>query len=96
MQAARPAVVAVGQKNYRFNLLMDMITQWRALRQEVVKQAHEEVTLLVQGNRDIHLLLEEHNELVKKILHASEVIVLTEQDPLPNDFQIALLLDIKL
>ena|GEM_PF-3846149 len=75
---------------------MDMITQWRALRQEVVKQAHEEVTLLVQGNRDIHLLLEEHGNLVKKILNASEVIVLTEQDQLPSDFQISLLLDIKL
>jgi valyl-tRNA synthetase len=96
MQASRPTPVDVGQKNYRFNLLMDMITQRRALRQEVAKQAHEDVTLLVQGNRDIHLLLEEHSELVKKILHASEIIVLTEQDPLPNDFQISLLLDIKL
>jgi len=96
MQISWPTTVGVGQKNYKFNLLMDMITQWRAIRQEVVKQAHEEVTLLVQGNRDIHLLLQEHHELVKKILHAWEIIVLTEQDPLPNDFQIGLLLDIKL
>jgi len=96
MEARRPLPIVAWQKNYKFNLLMDMITQWRALRQEVVKQAHEEVTLLVQGNRDIHLLLEEHGNLVKKILNASEVIVLTEQDQLPSDFQISLLLDIKL
>lgn len=75
---------------------MDMITEWRALRQDVVKQAHETVTLLVQGNRDIHLLLEEHAHLVKKILNASEIIVLNEQDSVPQDFHVALLLDIKL
>lgn len=93
---SRPTPIDVGQKNYRFNLLMDMITQRRALRQEVTKQPHEEVTLLVQGNRDIHLLLEEHAPLVKKILHATDVLVLSEQEQLPHDFQIALLLDIKL
>ncbi len=96
MEVRRPATLAAWQKNYKFNLLMDMITQWRALRQEVVKQAHEEVTLLVQGNRDIHLLLQEHGPLVKKILNASEIVVLTEQDQLPPEFQISLLLDIKL
>lgn len=96
MTQSWPSLLATAPKNYKFNLLMDMITQRRALRQQVVKQPHEEVMLLVQGNRDIHQLLEEHTELVKKILHASDIKLLTEQEQLPSDYQIALLLDIKL
>jgi hypothetical protein len=62
---------------------MDMITQRRVLRQEATQQAHEEVKLLVQGNKDIHHLVEEHHALIARILHAESIICLHEQDPIP-------------
>lgn len=91
-----PLAIEGGKKNYRFNLLMDMITQWRALKQEVTKNSSEEVTLLVQGNKDIQLLVEEHEVLVKKLLYVSSIQYCNEQDPTPEWFQTVLLLDIKL
>ena len=82
-----PTPLALGTKNYKFNLLMDMITQWRALRQGITQKPHEEVQLLVQANNDIHTMVTEHSELIKKLLHATQIHILAEKDPIPAGFE---------
>lgn len=96
MSSAWPTDLSLDQKNYRFNLLMDMISQWRVLKQNLDQKPHEAVTLLVQGNKDIHLLIEEHQLLIKKLLHAEEIRFLPETEAIPVGFQINVLMDIKL
>lgn len=96
MHARWPKPLHLWVKNYKFNLLMEIITQFRALRLEVTKQPNEEVTLFVQANHDIHEILVQHTPLIKKILRASELICVHEHEQLPNDIVVWVVLDIKL
>lgn len=96
MKARWPEPLHLWIKNYKFNLLMEIITQFRSLRLEVTNQPNEEVTLFVQANHDIHEILINHTPLIKKILRASELICVNEHEQLPSDIVVGVVLDIKL
>lgn len=96
MVQERAEEIELGDKNYRMNLLMEMISQWRILRQQVTDKPHEQVSIFVQANKDIQHLVESHIDLISDILRVKEVDYFNEQDDVGEDRQITMLMDIKL
>lgn len=92
----RPQNKEIGTKNYRINLLMDMIAQWRSLRVQVTDKPHEKITLSVQSNIDIHTLVQNHEQLVKSILNVDTIVYASEIDSIDSNFTTAVLMDITL
>jgi valyl-tRNA synthetase len=74
MQSAWPIPIQLSSKNYRVNLLMDIIAVWRALKGQLQQKSHEKVTLYVQANKDILDQVEEHQGLIKDILNVDEIL----------------------
>lgn len=92
----RPQAIGIWEKNYRMNLLMDMIAQWRALRTQVTEKPHDKVTLSLQSNIDIHTLVQDHAALVTSILNVETIHYTSEVDQVDPDFTTAVLMDITL
>lgn len=78
------------------NLLMEMISEWRTLKQQVTGKPHEQVDLFVQANKDIQLLVEEHFDLIRDILRVGDIQYINENQPTLDDYQITMIMDIKL
>jgi valyl-tRNA synthetase len=91
-----PESKEIGEKNYRMNLLMDMIAQRRALRVQVTDKPHEKITLSLQSNIDIHTLVKDHEELVISILNVEQIVYASEVDAIDPEFTTAVLMDITL
>lgn len=95
MMSAWPQPQFDVEKNYKMNLLMDMISQWRNLRQQATDKPHEQVVLLVQWNSQIQELVQEHSELIQHIIHAQEILYKDEFVEIEDEFHTALIMDIK-
>ena len=91
----RPTELNAGSKNYRINLVMDIISQRRTLRQAAEVKPHEEVTVFVQWNKDIHLLVESHKNLITSIVNVSEIVMIDEFSESPDGYETRMLMDIK-
>jgi len=91
-----PEVTTVDDKNYRINLLMDMISQWRTLRTEVIEKPHEKVSIYVQWNKDIHHLVESHQWLITEIVKVEEISFIDEHWESPDWYTVWMLMDITL
>jgi valyl-tRNA synthetase len=74
---------------------MEMISEWRTLKQQVSDKPHEQVDLFVQANKDIQLLVEEHFDLVHDILRVGDIQYINENEETSDDYQIAMIMDIK-
>lgn len=92
----RPVMKESWKKNYRMNLLMEMISHWRRLRGEVTNKKHEHVDLFVHANKDIHDLVSSHDLLVRDILHVDEIIYVHSHEEVEWDWNTAMVMDIKL
>jgi len=90
-----PQHIDLWTKNYRINLLMEMISQWRTLKQQVTQKPHEHIDIFVQWNKDIQLLVEDHMALVRDIVRVWDVQYINEHEDTPQDYQIAMIMDIK-
>ena len=90
-----PTKLDAGSKNYRINLVMDIISQRRTLRQAADVKPHESVSVFVQWNKDIHLLVEAHQHLITSIVNISEITMIDEFSDSPDDYETRMLMDIK-
>lgn len=95
MTSAWPELSFEVEKNYKMNLLMDMISQWRHLRQQATEKPHEKVVLLVQANKQIQDLVAEHSSLIQHIIHAQEILYKDEFAEIEDEFHTTLIMDIK-
>jgi valyl-tRNA synthetase len=91
-----PQPLAIGDKNYRINMLMEMIAHRRQLKTQVTDKPHEKISIFVQGNKDIQLLVEQHYELVRDIIKVEKISYFEEHQEIEDERQIAMLMDIKL
>lgn len=82
-------------KNYRMHLLMEMISEWRNLKKQVTDKPHEKVSLFVQANKDIQLLVEDHSSLVKNIIRVDDIEYINDHQEAPEGYQVAMIMDIK-
>ena len=78
MISSWPEEIDIGSKNYRIHLLMEIISEWRTLKQQVTNKPHESIDVFVQANKDIQLLIEEHQDLIKKIVRIENILYLDE------------------
>ncbi len=91
-----PLPLAIGDKNYRINMLMEMIAHRRQLKTQVTDKPHEKISIFVQGNKDIQLLVEQHYDLVRDIIKVENISYYEEHQEIEDGWQIAMLMDIKL
>lgn len=96
MNSSRPVPKFDIEKNYKMNLLMDMISQRRMLRQKATEKPHEKVVLLVQANKQIQELVQEHSTLIQHIVHGQEILYKDEFADVDDAFHTALIMDIKI
>lgn len=75
---------------------MDLISQWRTLKADEIKKPHEKVSIFVQGNKDIHMLVERHEDLIKEIVNVEELTYLDEHEDTPDWYSVGMLMDITL
>jgi valyl-tRNA synthetase len=94
--SARPAPNFPLDSDYKMNLLMDMISQWRTLRSQVVDKPHEKVVLYVQSNSQIHQLVRDHMSILTNIINVDSVVFVELHDEVPLDVLTTLILDIKI
>ena len=92
----RPKEIGLWGKNYRINLLMEMIWERRNLKQQVTDKPHEKVDLLIQANKDIQMLVEEHSDLVRDIIRVGDITYTNEHEETAEGYQITMIMDIKL
>jgi len=69
MMSLWPEDFEVKDKDYRMNLVMDMISQWRKLKRKVTNKPHEQVDIYIQANKDIQDLVADHFSLQKNIFY---------------------------
>lgn len=96
MISERPEVIEIGTKNYRIYHLMEMISGRRTLKQQVTEKPHESIDIFVQANKDIQLLVEQHRDLIKKIVRVEHIVYLNEHDTPLDGYQKAMIMDITL
>ncbi len=96
MISDRPQPLAIGDKNYRINMLMEMIAHRRQLKTQVTDKPHETISIFVQGNKDIQLLVEQHFDLIRDILKVDKISYFEEHQEVEDDRQMSMLMDIKL
>ena len=75
---------------------MEMISERRILKQQVTEKPHESIDIFVQANKDIQLLVEQHKELIKKIVRIENIVYLNEHDTAPEGYQKSMIMDITL
>ncbi len=95
MTSSWPVPFEVKQKDFKMNLLMDMISQRRKLKKKVTNKPHENVDIYVMANQDIHDLVKDHFSLVEDIVNVANVHYLTAWQEVEGDWEIAMLMDIK-
>ena len=91
-----PTPLQMQTKNYRINLLMDMIAKWRTLKGQLQQKSHEKVTLFVQANKDILDLVETHASLIKDIIYVDELLYYSNGQEVPGTYHTDMLMDIKI
>lgn len=96
MQSARPKPIVLQVKNYKINLLMDIIAVRRALKGQLQVKSHEKIKLFVQANKDILDKIEDHETLIKDILHVDEIIYYANGQEISGSYVTEMLMDIKL
>ncbi len=95
MMTKRPKDYEIKDKDYRMNLVMDMISQWRKLKRKVTNKPHEQVDIFVQANKDIQELVGEHFSLIQDIVKVKEVHYLDASETAEWDREVAMIMDIK-
>ena len=63
---------------------MEMISERRILKQQVTDKPHESIDIFVQANKDIQFLVEQHEELIKKIVRVEELLYLSDREDTPE------------
>ncbi len=95
MMSARPTAQDIPNKDYKMNLLMDMISQWRKIKRNVTNKPHESVDIYVQWSNDIHAMVKEHFGLVQDIIKVKEIHYLELNAELEWDRESGMVMDIK-
>ena len=72
-------------KNYKFNLLMDIIAGRKKMRREQSIPAHESVSVAVQANRDFLESMQVYETTILTLLNASMISYLSEMEQFPDD-----------
>jgi len=75
---------------------MEIISERRKLKQQVTDKPHESVDIFVQANKDIQLLVEQHRDLIQKIVRVENVLYFNEHDRTPDGYQTVMIMDITL
>ncbi len=83
-------------KNYRHNLMMDVVTQLRNLKNQVTDKGHHEVDAFVQWASDITSYLQEHEWLIKSLVGIKEITYLREWQEVPDGYQTGLVINVTL
>lgn len=94
--SSSPVVKESWKKNYRMNLLMEMISHWRKMKSEVTKKNHERVDIFVHANKDIHDLVSSHENLVRDILNVDDITYVHSHESVEWDRNTTMVMDIKL
>jgi valyl-tRNA synthetase len=89
-----PQVSFAMDSDYKMNLLMDMISQWRTLRAQVVDKPHEKVVLYVQSNSNIHQLVRDHESVISQIINVDSIHFVELHEEIPVDVLTTLIMDI--
>ncbi len=95
MMTRWPDDFEIKDKDYRMNLVMDMISSWRNLKRKVTNKPHEKVDIFVQANKDIQDLVQDHFSLVQDIVKVQNISYLTAWQEIEWDWEIAMIMDIK-
>lgn len=69
-----PVQADLPAKNYKINLLMDVITTYRALRTKVTDKSHEKVDVFLHAGTDMVEYIQENELLVKKLVGIDEIV----------------------
>ncbi len=91
-----PEIFQLEKKNYRIALLMDLISQWRSLKNELIDKPHEKVSVFIKSNKDIHELVRHHIDLITHIVNIDTIEFLDENQSTPDWFALGMVMDIAL
>ena len=96
MISPRPIEQNFGKKNYKVNLLMDIISECRKLKQQATKKPHEKVHVYIQANTDIQETVTQHQDLIRMIVWVESLQCLHLHDQVEWDRLIWMVMDIKI
>jgi valyl-tRNA synthetase len=81
-----PEQIALPEKNYKINLLMDIITTFRQLRTKATDKSHEKVDIFLQAGSDMIAYVEQNAALVTKLVHVDTITYFRDGQELPTDY----------
>lgn len=96
MLSARPQPILIKSKNFRINLLMDIISTRRTLKWQIQQKSHEKIHLMVQANKDILDQIREQESLIKELLNVEIINYYSLALPIEGNYITDIIMDIKL
>lgn len=82
-------------KNYKFNMLMDMVASWNHLHaQHRAQNLYDDVLLSVQANRDFVEFTKWYEDFIFKMLGAKKIEYYNEQSPIDSTWSVDRVVDI--
>lgn len=73
-------------KNYKINLLMDIITTYRTLRTKVTDKSHEKVNVFLQAGTDMIDYMKQNESLVMKLVGVDSVEYVRDGADVPDHY----------
>ncbi len=91
----RPSEIASAEKNYKINLLMNSISELRNLRSKSDTKPHEKAEIIIQANTETTKFFQKYTDLIATIVNASSVLFMLEDEEIPADFDVQVIVNIK-
>lgn len=91
-----PKTLEIWNKNHKINILMDIITEFRILRQQWDYKPHETVDLFIQWNSVFIDFAKWYVKLLKTILKADNVYYFEMNEKISDDYSVSVVMDLKI
>ncbi len=76
------------EKNYKINILMDIVDKINWLKQKIWAKKHEGISVFIQANPDLIEFLSQSEEFLKSILNISDLNYIRIHESIPNWYQL--------
>lgn len=91
-----PNTIEFNTDEFRVNVLMDLISEFRWLKQKSWVKPHEKIKIFIKWNISILEYLKENEEFMNKLLKIEEIKYLQENQEIEDGYETWLLLDIQI
>ncbi|HCB51442.1 TPA: hypothetical protein DEP21_02595 [Patescibacteria group bacterium] len=82
------------QKNYLISLFMDLIDKLSSIKTAQHLKKHDMVSIFITSNPDFLKFTKSNEDLLKKVLHAEEILYFTHNEKYPSGYSTEEIIDI--